>query len=532
MSLLVSLVLLAAPAPAATPTPRVTLGSDTVFVRISADDTTPASVDVDLSSDAGSETVTLTESDAWLHGVASLAALPAADSRVTLTLLDAASAPLASFSGTLGADGGLALTADSAGGPDVTVLGAGTFPAAGGVDVGFDLEGADVADVAYATFTVVESTEVTQCEKATGVCTTTGSSRTTEVEVAWDDLGAVWEGTPSLRATGVVTAKTTTRTARGKKIAAYKAKLGEALLDGGYGAGTLAVDGDPLTRLAVAPTGFSSWDTPMEVPRVVIVSDGWTRAGTVPAAAHVELTGGTTLTVAPNSFQAAASSTSTVSNPEGLTTFKVKLPGGTLQVDGNAVLAVDTLATPVCAGGWCVAAATTSAGLTFSFSAYALTAAALPSSGAVSVTLLREDGTAASTTALYPHFQDDVKALFVADTDLDGDPSGREVSGKVSLVAAADKKGKTKTLAKGTFAGAFSRDADGDLTLAAVDKDLVMADGGVITGATAVLAELTDTDGDGTVTPPPVAVQAKVSKEEAEAIKAQLVEAGATVEVK
>ena len=44
-----------------------------------SDDSSVASVTAELESDAGEETLTLVESDAWLHGAATLAALPKTD---------------------------------------------------------------------------------------------------------------------------------------------------------------------------------------------------------------------------------------------------------------------------------------------------------------------------------------------------------------------------------------------------------------------------------------------------------------------
>lgn len=162
------------------------------------------------SSGAGDETIPLVESDAWLHGAASLSALPKTDATLTLTLYDNASASLMSFSGTLGTDGAVSLLADAVkdtGGctsksgctdttvevVDIEVLAGEVFAASGGYELTVDLAGADTYDVAYATFIVTESTEVTTCN-AEKVCTTTGSSTSTKAEVGWDAIGAVWEG--------------------------------------------------------------------------------------------------------------------------------------------------------------------------------------------------------------------------------------------------------------------------------------------------------------------------------------------------
>lgn len=176
-----------------------------------------ATVTAELESDAGDEDLPLVETDAWLHGVATHAALPAADAGLTVTLYDSASASLMSFSGTLGADGSVALAADETtppddGGctsrtgctgeptrtetPDIEVLAAELFSADRGHDLSLDLAGASTYDVAYATVTITEpGADVCVAEDADGTCLRWQSSDgpSTRTEVFWDDVGSVWE---------------------------------------------------------------------------------------------------------------------------------------------------------------------------------------------------------------------------------------------------------------------------------------------------------------------------------------------------
>ena len=76
--------------------------------------TTVASVEVDLSSDGGDETVPLVETNAWLHGTAGIKALPAKSAAVTLTLFTEENLTMVSFSGTLGHDGALVMDSEGA----------------------------------------------------------------------------------------------------------------------------------------------------------------------------------------------------------------------------------------------------------------------------------------------------------------------------------------------------------------------------------------------------------------------------------
>lgn len=66
---------------------------------------------------------------------------------------------------------------------------------------------------------------------------------------------------------------------------------------------------------------------------------------------------------------------------------------------------------------------------------------------------------------------DTLTAVFASELEIDGDPNGGDASGAVSLLGAADTKGKQATLSKGTFFGSFSHDSDGDLGLGGYGTD-------------------------------------------------------------
>ncbi len=500
--------------------PLLIIGSNDILFKITEGSTPISGVTAEVESDAGSEEVTFTESDTSLHGSAALSDLPGTDSRITLTLYDTASASLMSFSGTLGADGSVSVTADepvcvpgsrvsctTLTNPDIEVLAAEVFVGAtGGYDVAFDLHGADAYDVAYADIVVTESTEVTTCEKG-GACTTTGSTKTTEAEVAWDSIGAVWEGELTLAHEGVIAVKAKTLDSRGKKIETVKANLVAPWHDGDGGMNALATDEDPLTSLAFRILNVDEHkDNSLVVSSgdLDVVSEGWSTT-TVPVSAQVELTNGKTITIAANSYQRDSLEKTTLGEVSALAALRVSVNGGVFSVNDVAELNVDDLASPLCADGYCVLLVENADGETeLSVTAYATTATALPTDVDVEITYLDEDGIEVGSESLYPHFQDDVKAMFAATVNLSADPLGVDVSGKVSLLGAKDKKGKQKTLAKGKFYGTFSRDTDGDLALGGADKDLVSPSGTLITTGTSIA--LSDADKDGHVDGPPVAV--------------------------
>lgn len=485
-----------------------------------------------MKSEAGSEDVTLVESDAWLHGSAKIGALPKTDATLTLTLYDKGSASLMSFSGTLGTDGAVTLTADetkeaestcglktgctsdtSATTLDIEVLAGEVFAASGGYELGLDLAGVDTYEVAYAAITVTESSEVTTCDRVK-VCTTTGSSTTTKAEVDWDEIGAVWEGELSLDHEGAIDVKVKSYDASGEEVENTKVALRVPWIDGGEGINVLAVDEDPLTtvgllRRPLSP-GTQSVFTQSVGWAMAVASGGWTTT-TAPVAAEVELDNGETITIPLNSYQRGKKKeedrirkeSDRQKGTEVLVAVGEDKPPWT--IDG-AYPTLEDLSSPLCAEGTCVALFPEGDGAyALSVSVYGTDAATLPDDQLVTVTLLASDGNKLSTQSFLVEFDDEVTAVFANEVSFSEDPIGLDLSGQVSLLGAADSKGKQKTLAKGKFYGAFSRDGDGDLELAGADKNGGESEGGsVVVVGNAVGFELTDTDGDGWVAAPPI----------------------------
>ncbi len=450
-------------------------------------DTATASMTAEVESDGGAEDVVLTESDAWLHGAAAVAALPKSAATVTLTVYDNSSAPLASFTGALAEDGTVSrmVRADHCGdgtvrtpceAADLDLLAAELVPGTGSTyDATFDLVGADTYTVAYADVVVTEG------------------KTSTRAEVGWQAVGAVWTGTLAETHDGLVEVKVKARDGEGEKLTSKKAKLGMPLADGGAGVGTLATDDDPLTRVALIMDQLHNAGT----VGFLVVSDGWSLDDELPVDAEVALDEGETLVVPANSYQVTAATPVVVSGSPEKEAFQVTIDGTV--VKGGASVGDRGL----CQSGTCVALAQDDDGAwTLSATAYAASSTTLPTS--VKVSLASTLKAAATKEASYTlTYGDEVSVVFANAAVLAADPVGVDLTGKVSLLGAANKKGKQETLAKGKFYGSFTRDGDGELALGGADKDDVQAKGDILIGGEPIDFELTDTDGDGVVLAPP-----------------------------
>ena len=484
-----------------------------------------------IESDADGEEVSLTRSGAWLHGAAAIAALPNTDAALQLIVRDFGGVALMSYSGTLGADGSVALTADAtkqsvsscasklgcvddtdgeiAASLDIALLGGETFPASKGLTLGIDLAGADVGKVAYAEVVWVESTEVTTCSKVNG-CTTTGSATTAKAGVAWDAIGAVWQAQLSTRPAGVIDLKVQAYDGQGETLDTAKSALGVPWLDGGNGVNALAIDEDPLTTIALlANPKYQVKQFHFHAPSaMVVVSNGWQIGEAIPTHAEVEFTSGEPITIPVNSYQRRGRGKAwMVNNFEVHTFFKLgtvlSVSAGNLKI--AKIKAID-LARPVCANGTCVALVTNLDGTSrLSVSEYGPDAGTLANQIDVNVTSSDEGGVATTYDTMRVEFDADIAAVFANEILFGQDPIGLGVSGKVRLLGAANKNGNQKTLAKGRFVGNVARDEDGDLGLAGAGKAAVSFPDALILPGVALISELkTDTDQDGGINAPPV----------------------------
>lgn len=477
-------------------------GGSTLVVTTNNDGTI-AIVEADVSSDSGGESVTLDEADAWMHGSTAISALPTEDASVTLTLYNADSAKLKSFSGTLATDGSVAFTADDAdeascekrGGcsdsesADLEVLAAEVFVNGSGYDLSFDLNGADTYNIAYADVRITQPCDFT-AEK--GVCLFDGK---TALEVGWDSLGSVWESELSLEHAGETEVDTVLYDSAGKKIDKSTASLGQPVSDGGSGVN--AVGSSMALVISRNNRGYGPGKYGMELG---LVSPGWT-AGTAPTTATVALEDGETLTIPANSYQVTAATTVVFSGSPEKEAFQVSIDGTTVK-EG-----VDWGDTGFCANGTCVALTTDDAGTwSLSASAYAASASKLPSSVKIALTSTLKAAEAKETSYTLT-YSSEVTAVFAHSFALSADPIGLDVAGNVSVLGAADKKGKQKTLAKDEFVGSFTRNDEGNLVLAGLDDKAAAPRGDILIGGAPIDFELTDVDKDGYVDAPPVVMR-------------------------
>ncbi len=492
--------------------PEVTMKRVRAMAMVPSASGTTASVAAELESDAGDASLTLEETDAWLHGAATLTALPATKATVSVALYDAANSALGTFSGTLDTDGTVSLAADKPGAVDVEVVAAEVFTAPKGYDLGLDLAGADTYEVAYASVTVTEpGTKTCAASDEKGNCLkwTVTDAVSTRAEVYWDDVGSVWEADLDDVPEALVEMKVTTRDKNGKKLESVKAKLAAPWADGGEGVASLATDEDPLTTLALStgsPYTYSDvtgYVVGNYTTRLGVVSSGWSAGDELPVDAAVELTNGDTVTVPVNSYQRRRDWNYTSGGVEAVDDWGDR--ARVIVTDPNTGVATDVsevlragFDAPLCGDGVCATVVENAAGeAELELTTYADDADSLPDTLELTVEV---DGELLVDTLV--GFDDEITAVFANEVEFVGDAVGVELSGKVSLLGEANRKGKQETLAKGKFYAVVVRDAEGDLELAGADKDEVVSSGGSVAGGEAI--SLTDREG---VAQPPPAIQ-------------------------
>ncbi|MES2643352.1 MAG: hypothetical protein V4850_27960 [Myxococcota bacterium] len=431
-----------------------------------AEDTSGAieTVTAEVSSDVGRETARLTESDAWLHGAAPLASRPTADAELSLTLYDRASASLIVYSGTVGADGSLALEADAGAPvctrlgctypvlPDIALLAAEVFASTGGYELSIDLSGSAAHDVAYA------KVFVTPCDitAATGICLYDGR-RTTTAEVDWDTIGTVWEAELALDHEGPVDVKVKVRADEGP-TEVLMSSLGLPWLDGGDGVSTLAADEDPLTTVGLMEHDGAT--------ALAVVSDGWTLA-TAPTSAAVVLETGETITIPANSYQRRGGHRSyhLVYQNELSAGARLRIDGATVIVDRADPTFAD-LSTPLCVEGTCVQlVGDDEDGYGLAVTQYRWDTAFPTDEVHVSLAALDADGAETVLAEGVVTFDDEVTVVFANEVGFAADPLRTALAGRVTLGRDEDR------LASGRFFSKLDRQASGALGLAGVGVD-------------------------------------------------------------
>lgn len=466
-----------------------------------------------VTSAAGEEELDLIQVDVALHGAAALGRLPARDAGLSVVAYDGRGGVLQSFSGRLAASGAVSLVADGAGAgvdasgctsrtgceevpaADVELRAATVFGGAEGYTLALDFAGADLYNLAWAEVTVEEPTD--------------GEPLFTFADLVLNELGAVWEGEPALAHGGYLEVKAKGFDAAGEKVLTGKGRLGGTWMDAGEGISALATDEDPLTSIAlVREAKYSVKQFHLHTLAMTIVSEGWSAGEILPTHARVELTGGGTVVIPVNSRQRRGNTYMAIDQmladfQSGARFSNITVTGGNFQFTDNAAF---DMSGPACGGGLCVQPMLFGDGsLGLSATYYALDDKAPPAG--LGVTMQLEDGLGNKTQgrATDIRFDEEITLVFAQEVSFAVDPVGLDLTGKVSLLGPPDSKGKQAVLAKGKFFGGISRDADGELELAGIDKDDAAPRGDVVLMGKTIGFETTrDVDGDGVVSPPPV----------------------------
>lgn len=393
-----------------------------------------------VSSEVGDEKVALVSAGTRLHGGAAVSKLPEKDAKLAITLYDAGSLAIASYTGTLGTDGAVTLVAeticDKAGCEAAVPLIAAELVAEGKA-YALVLDLADADAVAY------------------GKVTVTDGAGTTGAEIGWEAIDGLWEATLSLEHTGPVDLKARLFDDAGEVVATAKTTLGAAWDDGASGISTVATDEDPLTYVGLVGD------------QLIVTSEGWSADDDLPLSAKIALTDGDTVTVPVNSYQRRRKA------PELLYEAwdaLIEANYRPLVVVDDVELDVDAfadLAAPVCAEGTCVMLVPEEDGYSLSVTQYRWDAAFDADDVTVTLSAVDADGYTKLAEKVTVTFDDEIIVVFAQDLTIDGDPAGLPVAGRVRLLGAEGDK-----LGGGKLDAELVRDDGGDLDLAGTHSDL------------------------------------------------------------
>ena len=417
-------------------------------------DSNVATAEATLTSAGGEETVVLEPVGYQLHGAVALDAFGPAG--VTVTTYNADAKAIGGWTGKLDAAGALSLSADLG----ATAL-ASTGAAKGddGVVLPLVWTGDDADQIASATIDVVTEESVEVCEGK--VCTSEPTFVITGYEVALDELDAWWSGETTLA--GPVTAKVVAYDARGKKLGAVKAELGD---DGA------AIDDDPATWVSLG--GYAG------APALTVVSAGWSADDEVASVDVSDFIDGTP------GVQRQTVGTSAAWDPKldawlggSDPVVAITIDGGSFRAADQSKFTLSDLSEPVCGPSWCVARAGDGA-TSFDVWAYGASDEALPTSAKLGLSFTVGDKTYTDTDVVA--FSDEHIFTATLAVAASGDVAASPLAGKVKLKGAANAKGKAATLAAGRLNGVVVETEDGWALAATAKSDLPDADRGALVG--------------------------------------------------
>lgn len=423
-------------------------------------------VSVKVSSDGGRELKPTTETDAWQHGVAALAADPGAEAKVELILYNARGVELVSFTGAVDADGVVTAAADPgeftctrrgcgyATPSDVELIVGAVLSDSSGARLTVDLQGSAVPQVAAAEL------RVTPCDLSAerGICLFDGM-KTQVADLTWEGVGSVWSTTLDMSHEGGLDVQVRPY-GLGGPLRGSRAALAVPWDDGGSGVSPLAAEGDPLTTL-----GLMDYDG---ATLLGVWSEGWT-VETAPAAAELSLEDGTVLSIPADSYQRRAPELLYAPWDDTIKEYYLAIDGRSVSIRGGSI-SVTELSNPTCFESTCVVLRKRGDSAALVVSQHRWDTAFV--SGETNV-VLKAVGADGGTTTLVDErfvFEEEVMVTFANEVSFDGDPIRRGFAGQLTLV---DDGGGT--LATGGFYGLVDRTEDGGYGLAGVGASDIAA---------------------------------------------------------
>lgn len=427
------------------------------------------------------------------HGQAAEGKPALATSAAELSLVDADGKPLATFAGSVDAQGRLSLFPVKSNVFDIAVLSAETQP------LTVDLAGADVGLVAAGKLAVKGQVPWSAALKWGAVY------RITEFPLPAGVGPGPWQVTAKVAGPGSASEKSTFVDVAAAQVAAPWA-------DGAEGVASLAAIAAPKTSVAfVTPNGKELADILENERAFVVVSDGHLPGADLPSHAQLALEGGPTLQIPANSYQITGSAEIEF---QGDPTGHVY----TVQADTGLARVVAGDRHGHCHLGRCFCLAGTlgpegKPRWNLAVTAYGPSAAklppmvvvAFPSAASSGWKDVPDPGPAPTVTKIAIPLDPEVAVVFAHTVALAGDPFGTEQAGTLALFGASGDSPLAK-LAVGHFTGRFSRGLDGVLALAAIGKGPTQGRGDILIGGEPIGIEKTDPKGNVMLGIPPAVV--------------------------
>ncbi len=449
---------------------------DSVRVSVDGDDKTSADLD-----------------DVLLPLTGELSALPEDSAELSLSLTDAVGDEVATLTGTLDADGSIALSLPSGGDgdggdcggrtgcgdgsrpttdtPDISARGSFVVDGDEGYSVSLVLSGADAALVAGATLSLAETvTGESECLRtdAVGTCIRWGTvSWTEEVDVDLDLGGLEWAWTAEAPADFALgdRVRAQLRDEAGDLLDQSNVRMAPPLDDGGAGVATVLVDRGAEATLSLLPLTDGSGAL---VYGLALFTSDWNAADATPQEGRLTLDDGTSTPLTPHSYQASAWIPLGFDGDPSGEVFALEQDGIAKGTFNSVAKCNVDLTTDLHACGVVEEDADGQWGL--ALTVYAGDPSALPATATLS--LSATVGTVTTLDETYEaDFGDGYAVVFAVPVDFTADPLGAEVGMDFELLGEAGRSGRQRTLASGSVAVVLDTNEDGSLVASTIDPD-------------------------------------------------------------